>query len=323
MEGNQPSEPQGIFTPPEEPVEVDEVIPPQKLRSNTTAASGKGDIKLPGEKGSKKRVFVILISVIVILGIIVAALFIATGGIQQKSSTNLLQESKKRFDQYATFVLFGEKGDSLTGEFSHGERYKLSREFVSERFDASYWDEAKKLLASALEEYTKVNNPINPLLAEELADYQNLFLFVNSYLELGAPREVELLATMKSSGADAAKTYVANYYSKLTDGAQPITAEIANQLVTQYQAYVDLLDFADDSGCINDNKLDLACAELAFSTIPSSENSALAVYEQSSASVRTTLRAIVQELERRCWSLSQQFDTPPEAEGASTEEENA
>lgn len=158
MGADQPAEPQGIFTPQEELIEVEEttptVDPPQPIQPvpvspNATVATGTGDIKLPGEKKSHKKVW-IFFGIVALLGVIAAGVvFAVTNGILGGGSANTEQNAKKAFDRYATYALLGEAKDELTGEYDRREAYTLALKTEEASYDAAYWERASRLLSDA------------------------------------------------------------------------------------------------------------------------------------------------------------------------------
>lgn len=308
--------PGAIFTPQEQLIEVEETTPtistpeqiqPVPVRSNVTMPSGVGDIKLSNQKTSSKKPLVILLVIIIIATIIGLLVFAVIRSSPLGGQLSANSDAKKKFDQYASYILYGETSSGLSGEYDRLRYYKLSEEFSSNPMDVEFWNEARVLLASAVETYSGLGKLADSDLADLLLEYQRTFLFVANYKSLGEPPEDRLIGVLLESGIDAAKNYVSSYYKGLSEHAQPATADIPGQLVTQYQSYAELLDFSNSHGCIVNAELDLSCAETAIDDNSANISNILQAYDEAAEVSRNSVYAIVQELERRCWSISHEF----------------
>lgn len=104
--------PGAIFTPQEQLIEVEETTPtinmpeqvrPISVRSNTTVASGTGDVKLPREKkSSKPRIIIVLVVVFVIALIIVCTISLAI-----LFNTPNREAIESAFSDYKAYVMDG------------------------------------------------------------------------------------------------------------------------------------------------------------------------------------------------------------------------
>lgn len=306
---DQPAEPQGIFTPREEPVEVNEVVPvlqPQELRSNITTAGGKGDIRLPGEKKSKKGLVAVVLAILVI--IIGLVIFLVAQNITKQDNRTTNNQSQQAFNRYANYVLFENVNSSLAGDFEQGKVYSLYKQFNSDPTDDAFWSEAMSLLTAAVDTYEK-SDQVNQVMQGFLQSYQMDFTFVDKYKKLSLPSDAQILLELSKSGLEATQAATADLYSSLLEYAQDSTSMIVENLISQHNIYVALLKSYSDAGCASNSGINAACIERISDTQVITD--LLERYSAASYTTSGQLRALVHDLERRCWVVSQQFQKEP------------
>lgn len=302
---DQPAEPQGIFTPREEPVEVSEVAPvlrPQELRSNITTATGKGDIKLSGQKKSKKGVVIGLVIVVICVFVGLAAFLILRNTISD-SGTSTLADAKNKFSQYATYLLYGEVRNELTGSYEVGQAYELDKQFESSAYNALYWDRAKELLSGAVLALSSVDNGSS--LQSVLSGYQNEFLFLSDWVRLGELSTDSLLSKYYSSGIDSTKQSIQDHYATLLESPNSNLSDLANQKITQLQYYAETLEYYIRSGCIVNQDINEVCIE---NLTPDTDTKNIIDDENRlRVEINYRIQSLINNLESNCWILDKAF----------------
>jgi len=267
MGENQPTEPQGLFTPPEKLIEVDEaaLVPqqPQSMptRSNSTTPSGTGDIKLPGEKKSRKG----LIAVVIVLILAIAAGGFGIWWVLNRTSQSGATALKTAFNSYANFFLYNSESDTnLEGLYQYGDTYYIGELNSEEQIDA-HFAKSEERYQNFLDVYKKYveqhpDNSIDANVAEYIESYYgdlDLLRFMKkapnitandllgAYLKTpdGLSAQIDIYYdTFAKSSVESTRTYGSEYKDQL------------QYLLTAYQTY-------NAQGCLADGTISASCRQ--------------------------------------------------------------
>lgn len=234
----QPQQPQPQFQP-QQPI-----MSPQQP---APISSGTGDIVLAPEKKSHKGIIVAIILAILVIGGLLAMMFVMSKG---GGSVNISNDAKLAFNKYANYLLYGEDSDkALEGEYDENEIYKLDEMRDEDaQVVTNYFKTANELLSN-FESFTNgnTNNDFITAVDDYRADFELVRLTFNKeYIS-----EEELASMVLANNLEDTKTWIANKYANLTKSGYEKVKKYAESEINYYQLYAECLEKAKAAGCLN------------------------------------------------------------------------
>lgn len=229
--------------------------------------------------------------------------------------------AKERFNQFATYLLYGKTENRLTGEYEDDKSYELDLQLERETVDENYWEKSAELLGNAVASATE-DQSVTRYLVKSLQSYQQNFDFIRAYRRNGDLDEERLLASYVGSGANTAKTLIDTFYSKYGNADSSITQNYVDQRKTQYGDLINIFAIYNELGCIKNGVIsDKNCTgnpsqEMMEQFVTLSESIG-AAQDNAEESVQKS----IQYLKSRCWELSEWLQNPiDERDGENNEE---
>lgn len=321
------SQGQGIFSTPDLTIDAEKIAPTDNEREKNRVASifastetgkqaqrlndamgmnlqpAEGDI-IVKDHTKKRSKMPIVIAIVVVCVLVAGGIFFAFGSTSSDSGT--IELAKKHFDQYASYILYGEEKDDLEGEFDRGGQYKLSEFFFGDNVNADFWQKSERLLEAAVSSYQKVENK-NDLLAETLNRYYQDFLFISKYKAIESMGQEQLLASVRQFGVEDTKVTVAKEYNDLeniSDGNTYLMEQIHEKNNYQIELLANLLS----KDCVkSDGQIDEQC--MLENEDDAEFQGILDGYSAVSYDLDNSLNRLISSLEQECWVINAQFDT--------------
>lgn len=260
-----------------------------------------------GPKKKSKLPIILLILVLVAAGVGGLA-WVLMNNIKPQETVSSIEEAKRKFDNYATYILYGEKADVLAGTYDRNEAYELSLQFEKTTPDVAFWNTASTLLSDAASSYVSAQDKQDTSLELYLSSYKNDFDFVKEFYLLGELSMDQLIKSYASSGIDMAKEYVKNYYSQVGSTKSTLGSVIINSKVEQYTNYVDVIGFYADNGCLVDNVLDDDCVAAMGENVDLYKS--MFNVDAADQQAYEGLRSLIRNLEKNCWTIDGRFSNP-------------
>lgn len=212
-------------------------------------SSGTGDIVLAPEKRSHKGIIIAIILAVLIIGGILAVMFLTSGG---GRNTDVSNEAKLAFNKYANYLLYG--GDSnkvLEGEYDEDGIYKLD-EMRSESAQAvtNYFKTANEFLTN-FESLASGN--IDDELMTAINNYRANFELVMATFNKEYITEEELVNEVLNNNLDDTKVWIANKYTNLTKLNYENIRQYAEAEINYYQLYAEYLENLKTRDCFEDS----------------------------------------------------------------------
>lgn len=273
--------PGAIFTPQEELIEVEEttptvdppaVIQPIPINPNATVSTGTGDIKLPGEKKSHKKIWVVF-AIVALLGVIAAGVVFAFF-----SAKPTPLKAYDAFLQYANYAKYGPDGDNqdqnqdsmwylftITASDTNGSSYASS--YVKQLW--SYYNEFLDAFRSA--DYSSgVRDSIDDLLVK----YKNSLLAVTSYYTLDAI-EQDLLKVYLVDGINSANAKLDEMIALGPSSTEYLAGILLEATRDYLSTRLSVLQSYDYHHCVMERRVDYQCvADLSDSELSQKETEA-------------------------------------------------
>lgn len=278
-----------------------------------TQASGSGDIILHNSQPKdNKKIFIVagIIGLIIVAFVITISLLL---GFSKKSSG--VATAEEQFNQYANYVLYGETGTTLEGEYDEYKSYKLSQEFYADDYDEQFWQTAGEMLDKAVQASSNSEGEERGLV-DFLQNYQQNFKFLSGYLQVvtNEPTDEQIMAIYFSSGAEAARKVVSDFYSALPDTESINSNEYVELKQKQYDSTISVLDLYKQYGCIDsDNNIAEYCEALANGGIEKVVQLQEAI-TQNREEATDALNNILDGLISGCWTISEWYSRPSDEE---------
>ncbi len=302
-----------------------------------TQASGSGDIILnnPKPKDNKKIFVVAGVIGLIIVAFIIVIVSLLSGS--SKKSSGIIAAAEQ-FNQYANYVLYGETGTTLEGEYNQETDYKIVEQFYSDSYDETFWQTAKEKLSAAIVKYESIDETQrNQNLLAYLKSYQAELDFVIGQKTTSEPTEEQVAEKFLAEGAESAQRSVDEFYS-LEGG---ITTELEKQLQkntnngdteensstseiaedetsdsidmayrrarwTMLRAQIESYDLYNRHGCLHSDRVDAVCANMddnAITRLNDLQETALV----SGSLADQIVEDAVKDLAKDCWKISKWY----------------
>lgn len=257
-------------------------------------------------KKNKKPFFIL--GAIAIMLVIAVVIFLLASASKLNRTDNIAvnMSAEKRFNQFATYLLFKKESDNLEGEYERGRAYELDLQLAADRIDADYWTRGKDLLKEAIGFYL-TDELRDENLVIFLEEYEKSFNFVNDYHQLKVISKEYLLSLFRSSGLDSTIEYINDYYSTLSNYDIEQFQTIIESTKQEYTTFVEILSIYATNNCISGSSIDDTCA----SNVAAQDerfNALLTSMQEASYSATHGFRLVVQKLESDCWQISQRLN---------------
>lgn len=262
------------------------------------------------KKKSKLPIILVVVVLIAVVGGLVGWIVMRNGGGQATVTNATIEEARQKFDEFATYILFGKSENNLSGEYDSSTTYELSRQASSSNYDADFWNKASASLETAVTTYNSVKDKQDTSLLSYLQNYQKDLEFLKLYTELDDVSEEQLYRSYSQSGTDTAKEYVDNFYNKyLTDEMSALGRSILEHRQQQFKYYVDVLDAYNAQGCLVDQgKLNDDCM-LQKNDLSTAEQ-AISYMDNARLEAHNSTQLLTRNLIRDCWTISERFVHP-------------
>ena len=143
-----------VFANTDATSQMQDVNVAMQANSNSTTSTATGDIKLAPSANPKSKAPLIIIALLVLAGVGALVWATVTGRLGGEETGNVaehttLEEARKSFDRFATYVLFGTSEDTLDDIYNPNKEYRIETESYAESYNTEFWDEAEQLLVNA------------------------------------------------------------------------------------------------------------------------------------------------------------------------------
>lgn len=322
-----PENRQALFTPqpPEATANTDSLTDQSQTAVNLshpyfsnhptqTFNTDTGDIILnSGEPKPKqnKRPFIIggiILAVVVVVCVIVLA--IVSGLSNNEKASNEPNEAEKKFNQFATYLLYGVSNNTLSGEYESDKTYELDRQLENDGFDEGYWLKSSELLDGAIMAADS-NQNITRYLVKSLRSYKEYFNFISWYQKNGRFDEGRLLSSYLSGGTSSAKALIDNFYNKFNEIDFGIAKKYVDERKEQYNDAIEIYAIYNEMGCIHDGSVDENnCTKTVSSDTMRRFYDLSSSMSKAAISADRSLQNAVTYLKNRCWDLSEWLQNP-------------
>lgn len=286
-------------------------------RSNSTSSTATGDIKLTPSAKPKSKAPLIIVALLVLVGVGALVWAAATGklgfggGASDETETVTLAEVQKAYNQYATYVLFGESKDVLEGEWKAGQIYKVSEILNSSSDATEYWENSIRLINSAIEKYKqlpdikkrlldKIENQKQYLVFFRLAQVNDDFsetMITNYFLKNGYSESLEYIKSINTQLEGLLDTSFASTIREVQD-----TLPIMQTLVEQLSNF----------GCNAETFTDESCIDSLSDEQYSVYADILDQIEAREYTLIGKMRVLSRDMTSACWSIKTQISNSEE-----------
>lgn len=292
-----------------------------------TQASGSGDIILHNSQPKdNKKIFIVagIIGLIIVAFVIIISFLL---GSSKKSSG--IATAEEQFNQYANYVLYGETGTTLEGEYDREVSYKISEQFYSDNYDENFWQAAEEKLALAIKQYeaTKEEEKDQALTAY-LKDYQTNFKFVLSQKTTVEPTEMQIAERFLTDGVNDTRQFLDQTYGfdgEIADGTEsqiPDNSDIDGEEVasddidtvyrkakwTMLKAQLESYELYNRYGCLHGDYVDAVCSNMDDEAVLRVNNLQDIILD-SKATASQIIAEAINYLIMDCWTISEWYQT--------------
>lgn len=316
---------QAIFTPqPEQPEAVPGTgIPAQPSvdlshpyfsnHPTQTFNTEVGDIILntgtPKPK-QNKRPFIIGGIILAVFAVALVVVLVASKAAPTSKNTYTVSDAEINFNQFATYLLYGKEGNSLSGEYESDKSYEIDLQLESEEFDNGYWERASELLGKAITS-AEDDGKITRYLVKSLQNYKQYFDFIKQYRRIGKFDETRLLSSYLSDGANSARAIIDNFYNKFSDSDFNIEKNYVENRKQQYYNAIEIYAVYERLGCIHNGKIDEnSCARAASTDVLKRFEDLSSIMNREAMLADKHIQDSVTYLKGRCWDLSIWLQNP-------------
>ena len=261
--------------------------------NNATTASASGDIRLPGQKKSRKWPLLILTALVVLgIGGVVAWLMMG------KPPTNRQKTPSQLFEDYSNYLVVGPEQSSTVAE----EDTDPSQTWFLFRLPESELtvDEQGAYIAELKNKYAEFKNACSGQICEQLNSYGQILT-----LALAAPSidiyVSQLTQEYIQNGSEVAYTYIQSVTN--FDSQSTLATSISSALGRFLSTGLSLLEVYQTEGCIVDGVMDAAC-EIALNDnqahydILRQQNAALRMLENSVRAINITFQQNTESIQK-------------------------
>ncbi len=344
------SETQGIFSTPDLAVDAENITPTASensrsrvasifantdagqrsqrlndaMEANTiTSAPATEDIKIDNgpRKRSKTPLVIALVAVVMVVGGLVAWTILNHPETPINTGQETIQESKKEFVKYATYLLYGEKRNELSGEFSSAVFYALDENMVESEDANQYWNNLLSQLQISIDTFNSIESK-DQYLASFLEIHQQNMLFLDAYRKLGEPSDESIIRSYVTSGDEKTQNVIREYYINLTRLDQRSMAEtFYNDKIDQYEKYLNVLQAYQNAGCLNDSSANQECIDSLVASPDDDLLQALLDFDEATLTAQSVIDDTIRTVESDCWRINSQFNELLTKESESNEEQ--
>ncbi len=257
-----------------------------------------------------------LVAVIAVVAIVIFSLISSNS--KSPSSANT---AERQFNEFATYLLYGESRPELSGEYERWTSYKLDQNLTSDA-DGDYWSKSIGLLNNLIDSYNDKDDETSKLIQSTLQAYRSDLIFVDEIRQLEEPTAEDIINIYLTSGQKTAEARISNIYSDLSEPLPYQGQNYVDYKKAAYAALVKRTEKYQTAGCIVDHKIVESCPNLdSFAAYEDTKE-----YDNNNESAKKTFNLITSNLASRCWTISNLIKDPPEAssevENTNNSEEN-
>lgn len=225
-------------------------------------------------------------------------------------NTSATSDAEIKFNQFATYLLYGKESNSLSGEYESDKSYEIDLQLENEEFDSGYWDKASELLDSAIVS-AKDDSKITRYLVKSLQNYKQYFDFIKQYRQIGKFDEEHLLSSYLSSGVASANVLVDNFYNRFGDSNFSIATNYINNRRQQYRDTIEVYAIYNELGCIYDREIiESKCTNAPSTATAERFVELFSSMGEAKVAADRSIQNAVTYLKNRCWELSTWLQNP-------------
>ena len=271
---------------------------------NTTSSTGSGDIVLHNN-GDGKGVKKIALVAIIILAIVAVVVIVILGIKTVSDIANAPGDYKKEYNQFANYLISGEKKETVLEESNNGLRnYAFNKAFRGED------EEKKKFIEEAYGLFEKFYTDFSAadikddVLKTRAKSYYGVIKMLYLYETSDKLEDAEIIQEYMEKSEANAKKLINDSYSKMSESDSEAAKAYAELLKATGQAYLVTLVKYNNNGCISKEKgIDRNCT----SRIPYNDADIQDYMKKSQAAHRAHSSALV-EIINECWTLSEMIN---------------
>lgn len=260
-----------------------------------------------GPKKKSKLPIILLILVLVAAGV-GGLVWVLMNNIKPQETVSSIEEAKRKFDNYATYILYGKSEDELNGDYSPVKTYTLIEKVQeTDGFDESFWQTSEKLLKDSIEAYSKTEQPDKNLINYLNAQSGNL-AFLSSYSRAQVLTDQSIISNYLSNGGEASKSYIEDSFIPFETIRESSPAlDYIKRRQEQYSAVIDMLNFYNDNGCIVDQSLNEECASEVQANQADRLDSILKTVTEARQAADRIINQITAQTIQSCWQINMRF----------------
>lgn len=333
---------QGIFSTPELTVDTENIAPTNTEETKSRVASifantdaGRSAEQLNNamsvnsqpvtedvviNNGPRKRSkvpIIVAIIVLVLAAVGAGTYFLAqTLGDNKVASVNI-SEAKEKFDEFATYLLFGKPEKALSGKYEAGTAYRIGEEFAAN--NTEYLEHAAAMLLIASNVYQQTEDR-NERLTDYLASLSDNLAFLIFYLGYNALPETQIANIYSSQGRDASLAYINDHFRNYQDNESQVLATFLEQKYLYYNNYLDYISALIDAQCVQNGQPIFPCNALYATEGYNALLEKSLQNEQIARDLEELARDIVYLIPQSCWEIDALFQQAIESKDSISSE---
>lgn len=241
-----------------------------------------------------------LVAVIAVVAIVIFSLISSNS--KSPSSANT---AERQFNEFATYLLYGESRPELSGEYERWTSYKLDQNLTSDA-DGDYWSKSIGLLNNLIDSYNDKDDETSKLIQSTLQAYRSDLIFVDEIRQLEEPTAEDIINIYLTSGQKTAEARISNIYSDLSEPLPYQGQNYVDYKKAAYEANINILNLYREAGCISGKEVSENCPNLDRDALAQD----IPLVSTNEKNAEDTFSQIVRHLESQCWSLSELIRDP-------------
>lgn len=225
----------------------------------------------------------------------------------------LVLRKRSALSQGMNYLLYGEEGDALEGEYNPSQTYELDRQLNNSDPEAEYWKKAGELLNTAIETYGRVEGKSIDV-AERLGTNKGYFSLLNTYRQMVRITLSDAILLYDSAGEEDAQAQIFNTIkifktstSEVDVGYYNIQSQRLLSLLTLSRIYIEY-------GCVRNGEINRECINSVDDTDESDEFiSAANTNATSTMSAVAYVSQVKRQLLSDSWWIYSQISSEVEA----------